>query len=160
MKKNLSIYINFFKEIGIDFVKGRYNIINYSDTIYLNTKIFYNNLTNKNYFLLFILLTEKEEIDILGEYLIYDNENVRNKFKQLNLIPEEVGIFNGSIGEANFSIIKNLSIGNYELCCIGKIKEDNINLEELREQVKKYKTLKEFDNNFEIYASCPFSVIK
>lgn len=160
MKKNLSICINFFKEIGTDFVKGKYNIINYSDTIHLNTKIFYNNLTDENYFLLFILLNEDNNIDILGEYLVHDSEGTKNKLKQLNLIPEEVGIFNGSFGEGNFSIMKNLTPGNYELCCIGKIRESDIKLEELREQVKKYKTLEEFDDSFEIYASCPFNVIK
>lgn len=160
MKKNLSIYINFFKEIGIDFVKGKYNIINYSDTIHLNTKIFYNNLADKNYFLLFVLLNDKKEVSILGEYLIHDTESAKNKLKQLNIIPEEVGVFTGLFGEGNFNIKKNISLGNYELCCIGKIRENNTNLEELREQVKKYKTLEEFDNSFEIYASCPFNVIK
>ena len=155
MKKNLSVFINFFKEIGTDYLKSKYTTINYGESITLNTVGFFNNLVNKDFILIFILLDNNNYFNIIGEKRIYSTES----FIEKTTNPVSIGCFDGVFGDFSFKVEKNLNVGNYELCVVGKQINPNEDLKLLRESIKLNKSLDDFDNTFELYTSAPFNVL-
>lgn len=157
LNKELSIFVGLFKKIHNNSYEELYNNIKKSDfdPIELNGMTFYNNLSDKNYFLLYILYYEDNEknknFKLLGDAIL-KSENFYNKENM-----ERIGKLKGVMGKIGFSFRKNLNPGNYELMILTKEVQELKEFEEIRNEIKADKNkIKEL--NFKISASAPFNV--
>lgn len=155
MEKRLSIYIGLFKEIGDNFYKEPYNMIKYdqNNNITLNTITFYSNLSNKKYFLLYVLFKDSEEnFKLLGDYIIKTQEELlETNSKDI----QKIGFFKGTFNRINYSLKKNLEKGSYELAILGKEFKNEEEISQIREELK----LTPVNiKGFEIFTSASFDV--
>lgn len=160
MKYNeLSINIQLFRDVDTvnKIYTGSYShitIFEEQKLMALNPVVFYSDGTDKNYFMTFCLIENVDnniKATPLGDFLIFNKENHMKKYgvSQEN----HIGIFDGTFGTVATIFYTLLKQGKYEMAVIGKIINTELEIKEIRNDIK----IGDF-SKMKVYTSFPFNV--